>query len=165
MSGYHRGPILTRLFRVRFPSRLYDRGLGWLLGGRICRITHLGRRSGRSYRTVLEVVGRDQRTGEVLVVSGLGPTADWYRNVLANGSAEVETGRRHFAADVRVPSEDEAIATFAAYEHHNRWIRPLLRHLLSKLLGWKYDGSAPSRRRLVQQLPMVAFTPTEPAPR
>lgn len=163
MTTYHRGPILTRLFRVRFPSRLYDRDLGWLLSKRICRITHAGRRSGRRYRTVLEVIGRDRASGGVTVVSGLGPTADWYRNVLASGTAEVETGRRRFAARVHVPDQDEATALFAAYEHRNRWIGPMMRHLLSKLLGWHYDGSDAARRELVRQLPMVTFVPTGPA--
>ena len=39
---------------------LYDHRLGWLLGQRILRLNHVGSRSGRRYRTVLEVVGHRQ---------------------------------------------------------------------------------------------------------
>lgn len=160
MRSYRPGRVLRRVFRVRFPSRLYDRNLGWLLTRRVCRLTHVGRTSGKRYRTVLEVIGTDPQSGEVLIISGLGPTADWYRNLRANSVAEVETGRRHFVAYVRVPDVDEAVRRFADYERRNRLIAPLMRHLLSKLVGWRYDGSESARRKLVEQLPILALGPT-----
>ena len=36
---------------------------------------------------------------------------------------------------------------------------PIVRRVLSRLLGWRYDGSEDARRRLVCQLPLVAFRP------
>ena len=63
------GPIVRRLLRA--PGLLYDWHAGWLLGHRFLRLTHLGRRSGRRYRTMLEVVGTGQAPGEVVVVAGL----------------------------------------------------------------------------------------------
>ncbi|HWD43055.1 MAG TPA: hypothetical protein VHM23_04920 [Actinomycetota bacterium] len=59
------GPIVRWLLRA--PGLLYDRHAGWLLGHRFLRLTHLGRRSGRRHRTVLEVVGTGQAPGEVVV--------------------------------------------------------------------------------------------------
>jgi hypothetical protein len=41
---------------ARLPLRLYDLRLGCLLGHRFLVLTHRGRRSGRTYRTTLEVV-------------------------------------------------------------------------------------------------------------
>jgi hypothetical protein len=35
--------------------------------------------------------------------------------------------------------------------------------MLGRLVGWRYDGSPAARRRVVEQLPMVAFTPTPAA--
>ncbi len=63
-----------RLIRVllRGPVLLYDWNLGWLLGSRFLLVTHVGRRSGRRYRTVLEVIGRLSASGEFVVVSGSG---------------------------------------------------------------------------------------------
>jgi hypothetical protein len=43
------------------------------------------------------------------------------------------------------------------YEQRNRFIRPIIRAVLSRLLGWQYDGSNAARRRLVTQLPLIAF--------
>jgi deazaflavin-dependent oxidoreductase (nitroreductase family) len=59
---------------------LYDRHLGWLLGHRFVQLTHVGRRSGRRYRTVLEVVEYDRSVPE-FVVSGFGRRSDWLRNL------------------------------------------------------------------------------------
>jgi hypothetical protein len=56
--------------------------------------------------------------------------------------------------------EGEAAAVIADYEHRNRWIGPVVRRLLSALLGWRYDGSQSARERLVRQLPVVAFRPS-----
>ena len=61
--------MVRRLLRA--PNMLYDRDLGWLLGERFLRLVHVGRTSGRRYRTVLEVVGAGPRSGEVVVLSGL----------------------------------------------------------------------------------------------
>jgi hypothetical protein len=36
-------------------------------------------------------------------------------------------------------------------------VAPVIRRLLTALLGWRYDGSETARHRLVRQLPIVAF--------
>lgn len=153
------GPFLTRLFKV--PNVLYDRNLGWLLTRRVLRLTHVGRRSGREYHTVLEVVRDDRTTGELTVVAGFGPSTDWYRNVRAQPAREVEIGRQRFRPVQRELGEDEAYAVLAGYERRNRLIRPLVRKGLSWLAGWPYDFSPEARRRLVRQLPMLAFRPAD----
>jgi hypothetical protein len=92
-------------------------------------------------------------------MSGFGEGADWLLNLQAAGFGEVETGRRRFVADHHRLTVDEAERVLAAYERRNRWIRPILRAVLSRLLGWPYDGSAAGRRRAVEQLPLIAFVP------
>lgn len=151
------GPVLRRLFRA--PVRLYRWRLGWLLGRRFLLLTHTGRRSGLTRRTVLEVVRYDPETSEAVVVAGWGPGSDWYRNIQARPPLEVVIGRRRFRPCHRLLDEDEAQRVIAAYEHRNRFIRPLVRAGFSRLLGWRYDGSEASRRRLVRQLPLVSFRP------
>ena len=151
------GPILNRLLRV--PAALYRARGGWLLGHRFLLLTHRGRRSGRRYETVLEVLRWDPWRDEATVMSGFGPAAQWYRNVLAGGAAEVRIGRRRFAPSVRVLDPDEAVAALAAYERANRLIAPLVRRILSRLAGFPYDSSEASRRRLVETLPLMAFRP------
>lgn len=157
MNGKRPGPVLRRVFRA--PVRLYEHDLGWLLGKRFLCLTHTGRRSGRTYRTVIEVLGIDHTTGEVTVIAGLGPSSDWYRNIQANPPAEVVLGRSRFVPRFRTLDETEAAAVLADYERRNRLVTPVLRLMLTKLVGWPYDSSETARRRLVGQLPMVAFRP------
>jgi deazaflavin-dependent oxidoreductase (nitroreductase family) len=149
------GPVARRMARA--PGRLYDWNLGWLLGHRFLRLTHVGRRSGRRYRTVLEVVGPGPRPGEVVVLAGFGRSADWLRNIQALPPVEVAIGRDRFRPEPRILSTEEAAAVLAGYERRNRLLAPVVRRVLSWLVGWRYDGSAAARDRLVEQLPLVAF--------
>lgn len=150
----------TRLKQaLKAPNAVYERGWGRLLGHRFLQLTHVGRRSGRTFHTVLEVVRYDPATGEATVLSGFGPRADWLRNIEAGGEAQVSFGAGPRTAAYRLLSLDEAERVLADYERRNRLVAPLVRRLLSRLLGWRYDGSAAARRRLVGELPMVAFRP------
>jgi deazaflavin-dependent oxidoreductase (nitroreductase family) len=151
------GPVVRRILRA--PALLYDWHAGWLLGRRFLRLTHVGRRSGRRYRTVLEVIASDRATGEVVVIAGLGPAADWYRNIQAQPAVEVAIGRQRFRPVHRILGEPEAVAVLADYERRNRWVTPVVRRVLTWLVGWTYDGSDAARRRLVHELPVVGFRP------
>ena len=52
-------------------------------------ITHVGRSSGKTYRTPLDAAEVD---GTFVFIVVYGSRADWVQNVLANGSAVLETG-------------------------------------------------------------------------
>jgi deazaflavin-dependent oxidoreductase (nitroreductase family) len=55
-------------------------------------VSHVGRRSGRTYRTPVNLF---RRRGDVYVISLMyGADSQWVRNVLAAGGADVETRRR-----------------------------------------------------------------------
>jgi deazaflavin-dependent oxidoreductase (nitroreductase family) len=140
------------------PRHLYRHGCGWLLGRRFLQLTHTGRRSGRTHTTVLEVVRLDRDSEEVMVVSGFGPGSDWLRNIRANGRAEISIGRESFAASFRMVPVDEATTVLGDYERRNRHAAPVIRFVLSHLLGWRYDGSPEARRRAAEALPVVAFS-------
>ncbi len=148
---------------LRAPTVLYRHGAGWLLGHRFLQLTHHGRKSGRPYDTVLEVVHRDAQRDELVVVVGLGAGADWWRNLQAGGPAVVRVSRRSFPARHRRLPPAEAVAVLADYEHRNRWVTPVLRAALSRLVGWRYDGTDAARRRLAEQLPLVGLSPLPPA--
>jgi deazaflavin-dependent oxidoreductase (nitroreductase family) len=151
-------PGWRRLFRA--PAFLYRHGWGWLLGRRFLLLIHVGRRSGLRRETVLEIVDYRESGPEAVVVSGLGRNADWLRNIEARPDAqEVMIGRSRFAASHRLLGTDEAVRVVAGYERRNRLIAPVVRSVLSRLLGWPYRGSDAERRRLAAQLPLVAFRP------
>jgi deazaflavin-dependent oxidoreductase (nitroreductase family) len=153
----HPSPFAVRILKL--PSALYRAGCGRLLGHRFLALTHRGRRTGRHYTTVLEVVRWRSELSEAVVVSGFGPHAQWYRNVLADGAEQVTIGRARFQPTVRVLDSEEATFVLADYERRNRLIAPVVRAVLSRLVGFRYDGSPDGRARVVAALPFVAFTP------
>jgi deazaflavin-dependent oxidoreductase (nitroreductase family) len=157
-------PSRVAVRALRVPSLLYEHGWGRLLGHRFLALTHRGRRSGRRYVTVLEVVRWCPEATEAVVVSGFGPTAQWYRNVLAGGAEQVRIGRLRFRPQARVLGSDEAAAVLAAYERRNRLAAPIVRRVLSRLAGVPYDGSPAARGRVVAALPFIALWPAPAAP-
>lgn len=151
------GSILRWLFRA--PALLYRMQCGWLLGHRFMLLVHVGRRTGLRRRTVLEVVAYRAEGPEVVVVSGFGPKADWLRNLATTPDPEVFTGSQHFIATYRMLGVPEAVAVIAGYEARNRAMAPVVRWVLSRLLGWRYRGTDSDRRRMAEQLPFIAFRP------
>jgi deazaflavin-dependent oxidoreductase (nitroreductase family) len=151
------GRLLKLLLRA--PAALYAVNAGWLLGHRFLLLAHRGRRSGRVYRTVLEVIAWDEEASEAVVMSGFGRSSQWYRNILASDPVEVQIGRRRFTPSVRELDADEAVRVVARYEQRNRIAAPVIRAVLSKTAGFRYDGSESARRRLVDALPLVALRP------
>ncbi len=111
------GPTLVKLLRV--PAHLYDWQLGWIVGHRFLRLTHVGHRSGRHYQTMLEVIGRNPTSREGIGIAGLGRSANWYRNLLANDAIEVAIGRKRFTPVHRQVSESDAASVLADYERTN----------------------------------------------
>ena len=53
----------------------------------------------------------------------------------------------------------EAAAVLHDYERRNRLAAPIVRAVLSRLTGWRYDGSPPARERLVGERPILGFRP------
>jgi hypothetical protein len=111
---------------------------------------------------MLEVVGENRGRREVIVVAGLGRSANWYRNLLAGNATEVAVGHERFVPLYRELDAEEAATVLAEYERRNRYLAPVVRRALSWLVGWRYDGTEAKRRQLVSELPMVALRPTSP---
>jgi hypothetical protein len=49
----------------------------------------------------------------------------------------------------------------ADYERRNRVIAPVIHCVLSRLVGWRYDGTPDAQRRLLAELPVIAFGPID----
>lgn len=114
---------LTARRWARSPLVLYDLRLGGLLGRGLLRLEHRGRTSGRPRYVVLEVVDRP-RPGVIRVVSGLGRSAQWFRNIEADPRVRVTHGwGGPVPARAQILDEDEAAATFERYQavHPLRW--------------------------------------------
>lgn len=102
-------------------------------------LEHTGRRSGLPRFVCLEVVDRPAPE-RVVVVSGFGERAEWYRNLRANHACFVSVGRlRRIPAQARFMTSTEASATLDRYQHaHPRaWDR--LRQAIEKAVGHPVD--------------------------
>jgi hypothetical protein len=108
---------------------------------------------------MLEVIGWDPEKREAIVMSGFGPDASWRLNVLAGGAVEVQIAGLRFEPRVRSPEREEASGVLADYERRNRLAGLLVRWVLSRLAGFRYDGSSESRSKLVEALPLLALSP------
>ena len=157
MTGSRLQPLVVRALRA--PTVLYDWGLGWMLGRRFLRLTHRGRRTGRLFQMMLEVIGERPVEQELFVMVGLGRRAQWYRNVVHDGAVEIAIGRARFQPAYREVPVPEAVALVADYERRNRLLTPIVRATLSRLIGWRYDGTPTARERLVSERPILAFRP------
>lgn len=144
---------------LRLPVWLYRSKLGWLLGHRFLLLTHTGRRTGLARQTVLEVLRFDPDTSTAVVMAGFGRRSDWYQNLQRRPALEVVVGRRAFRPAHRQLTQDEAVSVMADYQRRNRLATPLVRAVLSRLLGWRYDGSETARRRLASERPLMALWP------
>jgi len=149
--------ILKRMLHL--PVHLFHARLGFLLGHRFLLLVHTGRKSGKTFETPLEVVRYDRTTGEVIVMAGWGAGTQWLHNVEAGLAREIWVGSTRFVPAVRRLGVDEAATVFEHYETHSGLPRSLVRWVLSRLLGWRYDGSPAGRRRVVEQLPLIGFRP------
>jgi len=157
MVTIKRKGLLRYLFRA--PVYLFRWRLGWLFGHRALLLIHTGRRTGLRRQTVLEVVEYRKDGPEAVVVNGFGPDCDWVLNIKAGGGEEVVVGSQHFPAEHRFLGEEEAVKVIEGYENRNRFIAPIVHAGLSWLLGWQYHSTEDDRRRLVRQLPLIAFRP------
>jgi len=151
--------LLGRLLSL--PRFLYRLRLGFLLGHRFLVLVHEGRRTGRRHETPLEVVRYDPPTREAVVAAGWGRKTQWLHNVEAGLAREVWIGRDRYVPTHRVLDRDEAAAVLDQYERRSGLPKALVRAVLSRLLGWRYDGSPEARRRAVEQLPLLGFRPAD----
>ncbi len=126
---------------------MYRHGWGPLLGPRLLMVEHVGRTTGRPRYVCLEVVDRP-RPDTIVIVSGFGARAQWYRNLRATPRCHVSTGRlRRVSADARFLPDDDAARVLARYRqaHPQLWRR--LRGAIEHTVG-----------RPVDSLPMVELT-------
>jgi deazaflavin-dependent oxidoreductase (nitroreductase family) len=143
--------FLVPMFKL--PLLLYRLRLGWLLGKRFMQITHVGRRSGKTYRTVLAVLRFDEKNSEIYAVSAW-KGSDWYYNIQALPALQVETGFVHYVPAQRTLSAEEITAAFMEYRKRH----PLFSRMICRIPGWKWDSTYDEFLVLARTLHGVAFT-------
>ena len=92
-------PPATKMRRLRFFTACFINPLTRLVAGRLpgfALITHTGRRSGRAYRTPINVFRRDDHYYFPL---SYGSDVDWLKNVLAAGQCSIRIRGRTVQLD------------------------------------------------------------------
>lgn len=142
------------------PVWLYRLGLGWLLGERFLLINHVGRKSGKSYQTVVEVARRD--ADAYVVASGYGRRSDWYRNLRHQPDVTIQVGRRTLDVRAHFLSPEESGQEMADYARRH----PSAARNLIKLIGYEAPETMEGYHRLGQErIPFVVFRPQKQVPR
>ncbi len=143
---------LSRL-AFRLPIWLYKIHLGWLLGNRFLLLTHIGRKSGLSRQTVIEVVRFDRQNRIFYAASGWGEKSDWYKNVMKNPHVTIQSGRVNQPAVAERLSVEAAGEELVQYAHKH----PMAWRELANFMGYRLDGSDAEIRAVGQTLPIIAF--------
>jgi deazaflavin-dependent oxidoreductase (nitroreductase family) len=92
-------------FNKRFTNRLTSKVAGYLPGFAI--VSHIGRKSGRAYRTPVNAFRTD---GGYIIALTYGAQSDWVKNVLAAGSCELQTrGRRVRLFDPYIVTDESKV--------------------------------------------------------
>ena len=136
-------------------DRLYRWRLGWLLGHRFALLTHVGRRSGKTYRTALWVYGYQPDTDAVTVVSVWGK-GDWYRNIRNKPATLIQIGRRSIVpGQQQFLSTDDIVAIEKAFRREHRWIA----RGQARLMHWPWPATDVQLKTMCEQMRAVTFSP------
>lgn len=156
MSSFNFRQKPTGAFKwlLKAPGLMFRAKLGFVFGDRLLMVTHVGRKSGTTFHTPLEVVVHDNESAEYIVCSGTGPKADWYRNISARTVTTVQVKNRVWVPNQRDLEPSEAGDRFADYERRH----PKAATKLLDSMGQSYDGTDADRVRMMHNTPMVAFS-------
>jgi deazaflavin-dependent oxidoreductase (nitroreductase family) len=152
-------PSRTLKFLFDLPSSVFKWRLGWALGKRVLAVTHTGRKSGKTYTTILEVALFDEETKESVVASAYGTEADWYRNIRATPASRVQTGRLDYVPEQRFLNDAEAREAAVRFCREHPWEAKLVPRVLPSIGAAIPTDAQATPEELLGSLPMVAFRP------
>jgi deazaflavin-dependent oxidoreductase (nitroreductase family) len=150
MAMHHFPPLPNRVI-----PKLYDLGLGPIIGRFILLLTTTGRKSGLPRTTPLQYEKID---GAYYAGSARGAQADWFRNLVANPRVEVWVKSQRFCGQAEAITAPDRIADFLEFR--------LRRHPRMMGMILKRDGlpAKPTRADLeayAQKLAMVIIRVSE----
>ena len=151
-NNYPPSLFLQKIFRV--PVYLYKWGLGWMFGKRFVSFEHIGRKSGKHYQSVVEVVEIEKETGNVIVVAGYGNQAQWYKNLKQMSTTSIQLGSKKLTAKVEMISPEDGADIMLRYT--NRYGK--LTGMLFSMMGYDWDGTEQGTRKIaIDHLRFVRF--------
>ena len=123
-------PVLLVRFRTRWvatfnlavTNRITRHFVEWMLG--FGMLTHVGRKSGKIYRTPVNVF---RRPGGFLIALTYGPDSEWVKNVLAADGCQLVTRRVRYELSAPVVVHDQTRGQF-----------PIIVQLVLRMMGAEY---------------------------
>lgn len=141
--------IEKALFKL--PNFFYNIGLGSIMGHRFVQLAHVGRKSGRVHKTVVEVVDYDADHRRIYIASGFRQKSDWYKNILKTPQIEINFRGKLHEAVANELNQAEAEGVLLNYAHQH----PLAMKELARFMGYEIDGSDGDVRLLAAELPLI----------
>ena len=124
------------------------------MGKRMLLLEHVGRKSGKKRRAVLEIIRHDPTVGVYYVVSGFGKRADWIRNIQVNPDVRVHVGSKSMPVVAALLNQERTAAEILDYAERNP---KLIKVLANRLLGYKLDDTKEDLLELASNLHVVRF--------
>lgn len=144
------------LLGLRLPIPLYKAHMGWIFGNRFLMLTHLGRKSGKEYQTIVEVVRHDQEKDIYTIASGWGVKSDWFQNITAHPEVKVHVGRRQFTASALRLSDNEAETALRDYATRHPYA---FKELAGLIVGVDSSDTEELIRAMKNGIPLVDLRP------
>jgi deazaflavin-dependent oxidoreductase (nitroreductase family) len=156
VNGKSRGErVLGRALRV--PSFLDRKGTRWMLQGLspapVIVLVHRGRKSGRVYKTPLEVMREDRERAELVVAPLSGNNSDWYRNVIAGGLVEIHVRGDEQKVEWRELGETERREALDAYRRKH----PIYSRIILGTVARVNRLSGDLDQAMARELPMLGL--------
>ena len=132
---------------------LYAIGLGPVIGQIVLLLTTTGRKTGRKRVTPVQY---EEINSLYYVAAARGRTADWFRNVQANSSVEVQVKAYRFSGQAEAVTDPLRIADFL---EHRLQIHPRMIGMMMKLHNLPSRPSRDQLEDLAKSLTMVIIHP------
>jgi deazaflavin-dependent oxidoreductase (nitroreductase family) len=156
MSGKSRAArVLGR--SLRMPSVLDRKGTRWMLQALspapVIVLVHRGRKSGRLYKTPVEILVNDPERDQLVVSPMWGRDSDWYRNVVAGGLVEAHVRGEERQVEWRELDEAERRAAIKAYREAHPFYSGVILRMLVRVNGFEGDRE----EAVIRELPMLGL--------
>jgi deazaflavin-dependent oxidoreductase (nitroreductase family) len=141
------------------PGVLDHKGTRWMLQllspALVIVLVHRGRKSGKVYRTPVEILMDDPERGEIVVSPMFGRHSDWYRNVVTGGLIEVHVRGEALRMDWRELDEAERRTAMDAYRAAHPMYSRLILRMLVRVNGLEGDPE----QAVLREVPMLRLRP------
>jgi deazaflavin-dependent oxidoreductase (nitroreductase family) len=145
------------LLRLGFklPVWFYRLRFGWMMGKRFVYVEHIGHKSGKVRRSVLEVIRHDVQNDHYLVASAYGTRSSWYKNIHKNREVFIQVGTRRTKADALFLSVEESQAELLDYAQTH----PSAVRFLAQMVGFPAVETDEDLEAFSKLFPIIAFAP------